>query len=344
MRIQLKKTLIGLGLGALAAATSMTVVAAGNDIARVTVEQIRAGGAKSCAEGKKYTIAYDHSTSEAAIVKQVKHFASLRAKELGCVTMMYGNTMYGNLEQQINALQGWITLGIDAIVITPIDENALKPLQRQAQAKGIKWLTYLGAMEDSDGYVGFNHAQSGQLISQAAVDWAAANGVKNAKAFLTTLTALPSLSPRWLEAEKILTNAGIQVVAMQESADQTSGMTLTETILRQHPDLSIVIGLNDDAAVGAYRAARIAGRNDPKTFFIGGQDGSFEGLSAINEGGIYQASAAILINDLGANIVDLALNAITGYGPAFGYTPTVHATKANQAQLDALLANYGDYK
>jgi len=341
MYMQLKKIWLGLGMGLLA---TTAVMAADIDPASVTVEQIRAGGARACAGGKKFTIAYDHSTSEAAIVKQVKHFASARAAELGCVTMMYGNTLYGNLEQQINALQGWITLGIDAIVITPIDESALKPLQRQAQAKGIKWLTYLGTMEGSDGYVGFNHAQSGQLISQAAVDWVRANHIQNAKAFLTTLTALPSLSPRWLEAEKILTQAGIQVVAMLESADQTSGMTVTETILRQHPDLSIVIGLNDDAAVGAYRAAKIAGRNDPKTFFIGGQDGSFEGLSAINDGGVYRASAAILINDLGANIVDLALNAVTGQGPSFGYTPTVLATKQDQAQLDALLANYGEYK
>jgi len=338
----LQKSLLRAGL--LACVVTSTPVLAQSDIVQATVEQIRAGGAQACADGKKYTIAYDHSTSEAAIVKQVKYFASQRAEQLGCVTMMYGNTMYGNLEQQINALLGWITLGIDAIVITPIDENALKPLQRQAQAKGIKWLTYLGEMEDSEGYVGFNHTQSGQMLSQAAVDWVRANQVQNAKAFLTTLTALPSLAPRWIEAERILTEAGIQVVGLQESGDQTSGMTVTETILRQHPDLSIVLGANDDAAVGAYRAAKIAGKTDPKTFFIGGHDGSFEGLTAVNEGGVYQASAAILINDLGANIVDLALNAITGKGPSFGYTPAVLATKANQAQLDALLKNYGDYQ
>jgi len=317
-----------------------------NDPAKVTVAQIRVGAEKACANsgGKKYTIAYDHSTSEAAVVKQLKYFASQRAEKLGCVTMMYGNTMYGNLEQQINALQGWIALGIDAIVITPIDESALKPLQKQAQAKGIKWLTYLGTMEGSDGYVGFDHAQSAKIISQAAIDWVKTNNIQKPKAFITTLTALPSLSPRWLESEKLLKNAGIEVVAMQESADQTSGMTVSETILKQHPDLSIIIGLNDDAAMGAYRAVKIAGLNDPKRFFVGGQDGTFEGLSAINEGGAYRASAAILMNDLGFNIVDLALGAISGTGPSFGYTPTVLANKADQALLERLLGNYGTYK
>lgn len=315
--------------------------AAQNDPRNVTVEELRAAGAKACADGKTYTIAYSHSVSEAVIVRQVRHFASQRAAELGCVTVMHDNTQANNLEQQINAVQGWITLGVDAIVVTPIDESALKPLQAQAKAQGIKWLTYLGVMDDSDGYVGFDHAQSGQIIGQAAADWVRENGIENPKALVTTLTGLPSLAPRWQEVERIFADAGIEIVTMQDSADQTTGMAVTETVLRQHPDLDIVIGLNDDAAVGASRAVAIAGI-DPAKVFIGGQDGSLEGLTAVNQGGAYKASAAILINDLGANVVDLALNAITGYGPSFAYTPTVLASKADQALLDKLLANYAN--
>lgn len=321
---------------------AMTVPAiAENDPSKVTIEEIRASGKKACESGKTFTIAYSHSVSEAAIVKQVRHFADVRAEELGCVTVMHDNTQANNLEQQINAVQGWITLGVDAIVVTPIDESALKPLQTQAQAQGIKWLTYLGTMEGSDGYVGFDHAQSGKIIGQAAVDWVNANNVESPKALVTTLTGLPSLAPRWTEVEKLFKDAGIEIVAKQDSGDQASGLTITETVLKQHPDLDIVIGLNDDAAVGANRAVTIAGLPADK-FFIGGQDGSFEGLSAVNEGGAYKASAAILINDLGANVVDLALNAVTGFGPSFAYTPTVLASKADQAQLDKLIANYAE--
>lgn len=313
--------------------------AAENDPSKVTIEEIRAGGKKACESGKTFKIAYSHSVSEAAIVKQVRHFADKRAGELGCVTVMHDNTQANNLEQQINAVQGWITLGVDAIVVTPIDEAALKPFQKQAQAQNIKWLTYLGTMEGSDGFVGFDHAQSGQIIGKAAVDWVKANNVEKPKALVTTLTGLPSIAPRWTEVEKLFAEAGIEIVAKQDSADQASGLTITETVLKQHPDLDIVIGLNDDAAVGANRAVTIAGI-DPAKFFVGGQDGSFEGLSAVNEGKAYKASAAILINDLGANVVDLALNAVTGIGPSFAYTPTVLASKADQAQLDMLIANY----
>lgn len=309
------------------------------DIKDVSTQDIRNAAGTSCESGTTYQIAYSHSVSEVAIVKQVRHFADQRAAELGCVTVLHDNTQANNLEQQINAIQGWITLGVDAIVVLPIEPTALQPLQRQAQAKGIKWLTYLGSMNGSDGFVGFDHAQSGQIIAQAAVDWAKENKVTDAKALVTSLTALPSLSPRWTEVTRILTENGIKVVASQDAADQTNGLRVAETVLLQHPGLDIIIGMADDAAVGALRAIQLTGTN-PDLMFVGGQDGSLEGLTAVNKGGAYRASAAILINELGANIVDLALNSIRGQGPSSAYTPTVLASKANQSQLEKLLANY----
>lgn len=337
MTLNMKTSLAGAAVMAFSAMSGAAI--AQSNPAEVTVEEVRAGGQKACETGDTFKIAYSHSVSEAVIVKQVRNFADLRAEELGCVTMMHDNTQANNLEQQINAVQGWITLGVDAIVVTPIDESALKPLQKQAQASGIKWLTYLGTMEDSDGYVGFNHAQSGQIIGEAAAAWVETNNIENPKALVTTLSGLPSLEPRWTEVEQIFGEAGIEIVAQQDAASQTEGLSVTETVLSQHPDLDIVIGLNDDAAVGASRAATIAGI-DPDAFFIGGQDGSYEGLTMVNKGGVYKASAAILINELGANVVDLALNAVTGEGPSFAYTPTVLASKADQALLDKLIANY----
>lgn len=303
------------------------------------IAEVRSGGKKACATGKKFKIAYSHSVSEAAIVKQVRRFADLRAAELGCVTVLHDNTQANNLEQQINAAQSWITQGVDAIVMTPIDERALKPLQTQAQKKGIKWLTYLGKMDGSDGYVSFNHAQSGQTVANAAVKWVKDNNVQNPIALVTTLTGLPSLSPRWTEVERIFAANGIKVVAKQDSADQTSGLKVTETVLKQYPNLNIIIGLNDDSAVGALRAVEIAGIAAGK-IFIAGQDGSQEGLAAVNKGGAYKASAAILINELGANIVDQALNAVAKTGPSVVETPTVLAAKTDQALLDKLIKNY----
>jgi len=337
----MSKSKLVAAVAALASAAFLAVAApaASKDIHDVTMEEVKAPADSACEGGKHYKIAYSHSVSEAAIVKQVRRFADKRAAELGCVQVLHDNTQANNLEQQLNAVQGWITLGVDAIVVTPIDVKALAPLQKQAQDAGIKWLTYLGEMDGSDGFVGFNHSQSGRLIANAAVAWVKDNKIEDPQALVTTLTGLPLLSPRWTEVERIFGENGIKIVAKQDSADETSGLKITETILSQHPGLNIIIGLNDNSAVGAYRAVKVAGLDESK-IFIGGQDGDPAGLAAVNEGGAYRGSSAIQINTLGANIVNQALNAIRGNGPTSAYTPTVWASKADQAQLDKLIANY----
>ena len=73
-----------------------------------------------------------------------------------------------HLEQQIDAAQSSVMQGVDAIVVTPIDQRALKRLAMQAQKKGIKWLTSFGKMDQSDGYVSFKHSQSGQIVAKQA--------------------------------------------------------------------------------------------------------------------------------------------------------------------------------
>jgi ABC-type sugar transport system substrate-binding protein len=135
--------------------------------------------------------------------------------------------------------------------------------------------------------------------------------------------------------ERIFTANGIRIVAKndQESADQSSGLKAADTALKQHPNLSIVIGLNDESALGALPAVERAGIA-PNKIFVAGQDGLQEGLAAVNQGGAYKASAAILINELNANIIDQALNAIEGTGPTVVETPAVLASKRDQTTLD----------
>jgi ABC-type sugar transport system substrate-binding protein len=90
-------------------------------------------------------------------------------------------------------------------------------------------------MDNSDGFVGFNHSLSGELIATAAVEWVKENNVENPEALATTLTGQPLLSPRWTEVDQIFKENGIKIVAMQGSADEASGLKVAETVLSQHP-------------------------------------------------------------------------------------------------------------
>lgn len=44
-------------------------------------------------------------------------------------------------------------------------------LQKQAQDKGTKWLTYASPMDGADGSVGFDSDQAGTIIADDATAW-----------------------------------------------------------------------------------------------------------------------------------------------------------------------------
>ena len=47
---------------------------------------------------------------------------------------------------------------------------------------------------------------------------------------------------------------GATVVAQQKSIDAASGLRIATSVLAAHPNAKVVIGINDDGALGAYRA------------------------------------------------------------------------------------------
>ena len=85
-----------------------------------------------------------------------------------------------------------------------------------------------------------------------------------------------------------------------------------ETWLQAHPDLQMIVGINDGGALGAYQAVIAAGKDDPATFFVGGIDATDEALAAITEGGSYQATVDQQPYEMGALTVRTLVSAIKG--------------------------------
>ncbi|WP_345528367.1 sugar ABC transporter substrate-binding protein [Nocardioides endophyticus] len=290
---------------------------------------------------KTYTIGFSHPVGESEFAAALKDQVSKAGDENGCVTVLLDNTQASNLESQRATIESWVTQDVDAIVVLAVDATALDGLRERAQKQGTKWLTYAGATDTSDGSVGFDNNQSGDLVAKDALAWLKeAHPDGGVTAEVTTLKPLVGFAGRWEEPLAQFEAAGLEVVSEQDCADQECGLQITEDTLRQHPDLRVVIGINDDAAIGALRAFENAGI-DPAEVYIAGQDGTREGLEAVKEGGAYRSSAAILIPDLAASIIDNSLAAITGEGETDYETAVELGTLENPARLDELIAQYG---
>ncbi len=127
-----------------------------------------------------------------------------------------------------------------------------------------------------------------------------------------------------------------KVVAAQDAADPAKGLQVAEDTLQAHPNLNVVIGLNDDGALGAFRAFTNA-KKDPKLVYIAGQDGALEALMKIKEGGYYKASGALPVRDVGRGVIDLNYGLLTGKGSNFLKIPVVLASLDDKAGLDRLI-------
>lgn len=285
-----------------------------------------------------YTIGFSHPAGEVAAVKAVKKAVEERAAENGCVNLLLDNTVDSNLETQRSAVENWVTQGIDAIVVWPVDVAAMEGLREQAQSNGTKWLTYASPNPEEDGSVGFDNDTAGQELAAELKTWVEENYPdKNIKAAVTTWTPLPSLEGRWQNVLDALDEMGIEVISEQDCLSQDCGVTLAEEAIRKAPDdLKIFVGANDDVGTGALRALNNAGV-DMNGFFVAGYDGTEEALTSLKDGTGYTRSAAIPLAELGYSIIDNSIAAITGEGNASNLTPMIVVGPDDTETIDELL-------
>jgi ABC-type sugar transport system substrate-binding protein len=289
---------------------------------------------------RSYTVGFSHPVGQAQFVIALKKKLLAAARENGCVKVLVDNTQNNNLESQRAAVESWVTQRVDAIVVLPVDQNALDGLRKKAQDQGTKWLIYGAGTKTSDGSVGFDNVKSGDSVAKDALAWVHAKypdgGVTAA---VTTLKPLPAFSGRSDQPLEQFGKAGLKVVSQQDCASQACGLQIAEDALRQHPDLRVFIGFNDDAALGASRAFANAKIN-PDDVYIAGQDGTLEALDAVKSGGAYRASAAILLDDLAHSIVTNSIAAADGKGRIDHESAVELGTRNDPGRLDTLIAQY----
>lgn len=288
---------------------------------------------------RTFKFGFSHSNAESAYVVGLYNALQNAAKADGCTQVLLDNTQNANLENQRATIESWVTQRLDAIVVVPVEASALEGLRSQFQGQGGKWISYAAPVKGGDGSVGFDNVESGRLAGEAAAKFLAKrfpNG--GATAAITTSTST-TWSPRNTEARKALEAAGINVVSYQECNTQACGLQVAEDTLREHPDLRVFIGNNDDAGLGAVRAFKNAGVPDDQVFIVG-QDGGSEALEQLLKNGTFRATVAIALDDLAHSMMTTVHNAITGKGQTNNITPVSLVYQDETDRINALLAQF----
>ena len=296
-----------------------------------------AGGA---AGSLKKSIGFDFPENSLPVYANLVKFAREESASTGYKLLLDGDN--GAQDKEIANVQTWINQGIGGIVVFPLEPTTMESMAAAAMKKGIVWVVYGGKMTNQSGSIEFSPYQSGVTLGTNAAEWANKNlGGKGKAAFLINETidltrqrdkgvqdTFPKLAP------------GVQIVSKQFANSEQTGLQAMSAILTAHPDINIVLAVNDDGAVGAYQAFLNKGTaiNDPKVY-IGGQDGTQQALENIKKNTIFRATCVVRLKDLGHAVVDLPKQILEG-GKGGAFNVPVELATIDSPDLDAFIADY----
>jgi len=205
------------------------------------------------------------------------------AKALGDITLIESDGQ-NQAPKQTGDIEAAVTQKVDAIVISPLDVNALAPAIEQAVGAGVPVVTIdrrVDGVEGILGHVGADNVQGGEAQANAIIA-AFPDGAK-----IFHLQGQPGAGPA------IDRNKGVHNIldAMKDKYqiifEQTANfaraeaLTVTEAGLAANGKPDLIVCANDDMAFGAVEACKARGFTDVKIYVF---DALPEALAAVRDG------------------------------------------------------------
>ncbi|WP_248127215.1 substrate-binding domain-containing protein [Brucella pituitosa] len=258
------------------------------------------------ADGLK--IGFSQVTLQSPFYVQLKEGAEAAAKASGNTLVFLDAN--GDVSKQNNDIQDLITQGVNAIIINPVNPDAVVPSLEAAVNAGIPVIT-VDRSVNGDGvtaHIGRDNKKMGQLVGEAVVAKLKADGVEGAKIIEIQGDAGGAvMMDRRDGFHKALEGSSHTIVAGPYAEYiRANAVTAMQDLLQANPDVKVVYAHNDDMALGALQVLQESGRNDVS---VAGVDGLSEALETVSKGDNYIATA---LNDpkyLGDVTIQVAVQA-----------------------------------
>ena len=237
----------------------------------------------SGSDGPK-TIAVNQYTRDIPYFQEMLKGIQQEADKLGWkVEATFANT---DPTQQINQIQNAITKKPDAMIVVPIDENAIVPPMRAAKNAGVPVMTMGDNVAESGRdaqllFLGVDYTDLGKEKANLIVDEL---GGKGSVGWIHGIRGI-NFDERQIKGATPVFEAapGIKVVdgpyAGAFSSD--AGLKATENLLSRNSNLDAMLFSNDDIALGGIQAIKEKGLKD---VFTVGTDGGPAALDAVKKG------------------------------------------------------------
>lgn len=186
--------------------------------------------------------------------------------------------------QQLEDIEEFIDLNVDAIIIAALSPEIIDPALEQARLKGIKVIAHSTKVTHCDIHLASDEWEMGYVLGKEASRWIAENMNNKADIAILNYPRIPQIENRVKGMLDGLNERSSEsnVIIIRSASRPEEGYGAMQEILKEHPDIRVVLGINDGGALGALQA--YADTNiDPNTVFVGGIDATPEALAMINQ-------------------------------------------------------------
>ncbi|MXO04441.1 substrate-binding domain-containing protein [Flavobacterium sp. HBTb2-11-1] len=253
-------------------------------------------GFSQCISGDQWRVAMDYSMKlEASLYPEVD------------LTIYNADR---NSEKQIQQIQKMIDDGMDAIIISPLESNALTPIIEKAYQKNIPVILVDRKINTDQftTYLGADNLEVGRLAAKYLIS----NSKERAKVVevFADLDTSPGKERTQGFNEVIKRFPGVSVVGRLDGTKKGLPEKEFEMLLEKNPGINYVFAFNDNIANQAWKVARKRGlENRIKFIGVDGLNGPNGGIHLVKDGVL---AASILYPTGGSEALRMALEILKG--------------------------------
>ncbi|MGI6459083.1 MAG: ABC transporter substrate-binding protein [Candidatus Hydrogenedentales bacterium] len=235
------------------------------------------------ANDAKYTIAVIPKGTTHDFWLTVKAGAEDAAKALNVQMYWKGPDKETEVVKQLNIIEDFITLEVDALVMAACDESAMIDVVRRARDAGIPVVTIDSGVKSEDpvSFVATDNVAGARAAGQELARLIGGEGEVGLIPFVKGAATSEMREQGFKEA--IAEIPGIKLVAtLYSDSDAAKGMNVTQDMITANPNLAGIFAANEGGAIGAAQALRADGKaGEIKLVAF---DASDEEIAALKEG------------------------------------------------------------
>lgn len=266
---------------------------------------------KAAGQDKKLKLGYVQNFSSHEFYKNIGRGAKEAAEKTGVDFEIADANL--DINKQISMCETMLAKKVDALIVTPVDPKGIMPIIEKAMGAGIPVITESVKAPKQTCYIGIDDFAGGYLDGKYAGEYVKKNNFPTPKALLVGLPALEACVNRTEGFKKglleVVPDAKI-VAEVDGSGAKDKAMAKATDALTAHPDINLIMGINDDSTLGGVQAYKAAGKDLSKLIAFGF---GVEGVAAKNEltdaKGPYQGGLAMFPENIGRLLVETAIKA-----------------------------------